>query len=311
MLVNANNLKGVLAVVAASFLWGTTGIMATFTTNVSSLAIGAFAMGVAGVLLVLINFSYLAQNYRLILKQKMLYSLGVLSVTVYPLAFYSSMRISGVAIGTIASLATAPIFAAIIECLFSQKVISKQWVISFAFGAIGIILLTAGKENTLSSTANTYQHTVGVVLGCIAGITYACYSWIARALIDKGVHPRSALSGLFGGAAILLLPSLWFTGDNLFSNKTNGFVSLYMAIVPMCLGYLLFSYALKFIDTSRATVITLLEPLIATILAVFLLGESFQVTGWLGGLLVFLCLIIQSVKLNFSFNLFKSNKYNL
>jgi len=307
MLVKSDNLKGVLAVLAASFLWGTTGVMASFTTNVSSLAIGAFAMGVGGVLLVLVNFSSLSKNYRLILRQKILFALGALSVAIYPLAFYSSMRISGVAIGTIVSLATAPIFAALIERLLSQKEISQQWVISFVFGAIGIILLTAGKEATLGSTANDYQNTVGVVLGCIAGLTYACYSWVARALIDKGVHSRAALSGLFGGAAILLLPSLWFTGDNLFSNTTNGLISLYMAIIPMFLGYLLFSYALKFIDTSKATLITLVEPLIATILAVILLGESFLVTGWFGGLLVFLCLVIQSVKLNFSFNLSKSN----
>jgi len=307
MLVKSDNFKGVLAVLAASFLWGTTGVMASFTTNVSSLAIGAFAMGVGGVLLFLVNFSSLSKDYRLILRQKILFALGALSVAVYPLAFYSSMRISGVAIGTIVSLATAPIFAALIERLFSQKKISQQWIISFMFGAIGIILLTAGKEAPLGSTTNDYQNTVGVVLGCIAGLTYACYSWVARTLIDKGVHSRSALSGLFGGAAILLLPSLWFTGDNLFSNTTNGFISLYMAIVPMFLGYLLFSYALKFIDTSKATLITLVEPLIATILAVILLGESFLVTGWFGGLLVFLCLVIQSVKLNFSFNLGKSN----
>ena len=300
MLVKSNNLKGVLAVVATSFLWGTTGIMDSFTSNVSSLAVGAFAMGVGGALLVLVNFSSLSEDFRLILKQKYLFALGAISVAVYPLAFYSSMRMSGVAIGTIVSLATAPIFATLIERLFSQKKISKQWGVSFALGAIGIILLIAGKENTLGSTATDYQNTIGVLLGCIAGLNYACYSWVGLALIDKGVNSRSALSGLFGGAAILLLPSLWFTGENLFSSTNNGFISLYMAIIPVFLGYSLFSYALKFIDTSRATLITLVEPLIATILAVILLGESFLLIGWLGGLLVLICLVMQSVKLNFT-----------
>ncbi|MAD88647.1 MAG: EamA family transporter [Pseudoalteromonas sp.] len=302
----SSNFRGVLAALAASVLWGTTGVMASFTSNVSSLAIGAFAMGIGGILLVLTNLSSLRKNYKLIFKQKGLFALGVVSVAVYPLAFYSSMRMSGVAIGTIVSLATAPIFAALIERLYSQKIVSKQWMVSFMFGAIGITLLTVGKEDSLGSTISNYQNSVGIILGSIAGLTYAGYSWVARALIDKGVHSRSALSGLFGGAAILLLPSLWFTGDNLFSSAINSLASLYMATVPMFLGYLLFSYALKFIDSSKATLITLVEPLIATILAFFLLDENFQLIGWLGGLLVFLCMLIQSVKPNFSFNLGKS-----
>ena len=43
--------KGVLAIVIASFLWGTTGTAAQFAPEISPLAIGAFAMGIGGVLL--------------------------------------------------------------------------------------------------------------------------------------------------------------------------------------------------------------------------------------------------------------------
>lgn len=70
-----------------------------------------------------------------------------------------------------------------------------------------------------------------------------------------------------------------------------------MAIIPMFLGYLLFAYGLTFIETSNATLITLLEPLIATILAVLLLGESFMLIGWMGALLVLLYLVIQPINL--------------
>lgn len=288
--------KGTFAIIFASFLWGTTGAAASYSPDISSLAIGAFSMGVGGLLLVITARNKLFLDYKLMLTQPGTLLLGAFSVAIYPLAFYTSMRLSGVAIGTVVSIATAPLFAAILERLISKKYISRQWLVSFAIGAIGIALLALGKDYSGEASDSVHQHTVGVFLGCIAGLTYAGYSWAARRLIESGVHSQSSMSGLFGIAALLLLPSLLFTGENLFSSSTNILVSLYMAIIPMFLGYLLFGFGLNFVDASKATLITLIEPLIATILAVFFIGERFKVIGWIGVALVSLCLLMQAFK---------------
>ena len=296
-----NNLKGILAIVVASLLWGTTGTAASFSDSINALGIGAFSTGVGGFLLALTSFNKLIKDYRILLKQWRLFLLGAFAVAAYPLAFYSSMKWSGVAIGTIVSIASAPIFAVLVERLFSQKLVSRKWFICFTLGTVGVVLLTTGKEYVVVDGDYGFeQQSIGIALGCIAGGAYACYSWIARGLIEMGAHHRSALSGLFGGAALLLLPLLWFTGENLFLNVTNSLVAIYMAIVPMFLGYLLFSYGLKFVETSNATLITLIEPLIATLLAVSLLGESFDTVGWLGAFMLFLCLLIQSFEVKTS-----------
>ncbi|WP_160063232.1 DMT family transporter [Psychromonas sp. L1A2] len=288
--------KGIFVIVAASFLWGTTGLAANYSEAVSALAIGALSSGVGGILLVITSRNKLLIDYKLILQQPTLLLLGAISVSIYPLAFYSSMRLSGVAIGTVVSIASAPLFAAILDRLISKKHISLQWFLSFIIGAIGIILLVLGKEQIHLEVNNLHEETFGVLLGCIAGLTYASYSWVAKRLIESGVHSRSSMSGLFGCAAFLLLPSLWFTGDNLFSNPTNISISLYIGIIPMFIGYLLFGFGLNFINASKATLITLIEPLIATILAVCIIGEKFKVIGWVGVCLVLLCLLIQTIK---------------
>lgn len=290
-----DNFKGVIAIVIASFLWGTTGTVASYSPDVSSLAIGAFSMGIGGVLLVVTAQKKLFIDYKLMLEQPRILLLGAASVAIYPLAFYTSMRFSGVAIGTVVSIATAPFFAAILEHLISKKHISQQWILSFVIGAIGIALLTLGRDQSNNTAYSINQQSLGILLGCIAGLTYAGYSWAARRLIESGVHSKSSMSGLFGCAALLLLPSLWFTGDNLFSSSTNALVSLYMAIIPMFVGYLLFGFGLNYIDASKATLITLIEPLVATILAVFIIGEKFKVIGWIGVALVSLCLLMQTI----------------
>lgn len=68
-----------------------------------------------------------------------------------------------------------------------------------------------------------------------------------------------------------------------------------MATVPMFFGYLLFSYGLRTISASNATLITLIEPLFATLLAILLVGEKFLGIGWLGMVLICLCLLVQSI----------------
>ena len=287
---------GIFAIVIASFLWGTTGLAANYSESVSALAIGALSSSVGGILLVITSRNKLLIDYKLMLQQPMLLLLGAISVAIYPLAFYSSMRLSGVAIGTVVSIASAPLFAAILDRLISKKHISFQWFLSFIIGAIGILLLVLGKEQSHLDANNLHEETFGVLLGCIAGLTYATYSWVAKRLIESGVHSRSSMSGLFGCAALLLLPSLYFTGENLFSNPTNTLVSLYIGVIPMFIGYLLFGFGLNFIDASKATLITLIEPLIATVLAVYIIGEQFEMIGWVGVGLVSLCLFIQTLK---------------
>lgn len=294
--MNSNNdsLNGVIAVVIASILWGTTGTAASFTADVSPLATGAFAMGFGGILLVMTSLTSLRRNYTLLVKHFSMLLFGGLAVAIYPLAFYSSMRLSGVAIGTVVSIASAPFFSVLLERFINKKEISLQWVVSFIFGVVGVVMITLGKQG--DSIQNHSHDSWGILLGCVAGLTYAIYSWTARNLIKKRVSSDSAMAGQFGMAALMLLPSLWFTGEHLFENAVSVSVALYMAVIPMFLGYLLFGYALKHIEASRATLITLLEPVMATLFAIGIVGESFSATGISGMVAIGICMTLQTIR---------------
>ena len=106
-------IKGLLAIVIASLLWGTTGVTASYTTDLSPLAIGDYTMGVGGVWLSLAARKSLVRDYSKLRLHPKLVFFGALCVVIYPLAFYSSMFFAGVAIGTMVSIASAPYLAAI------------------------------------------------------------------------------------------------------------------------------------------------------------------------------------------------------
>ena len=161
------------------------------------------------------------------------------------------------------------------------------------------MLLALGKAPINASTeSSNFMHVIGVALGLVAGLAYAGYSWVAKQLIDLGANSKSAIAIQFACAALFLLPSLWFTGENLFTNQINISIVFYMATVPMFFGYLLFSYGLRTISASNATLITLIEPLFATLLAILIVGEKFLSIGWFGMALICFCLLVQSINVH-------------
>ncbi|MBR7887533.1 EamA family transporter [Marinomonas sp. A79] len=285
---------GSLSILFAAVLWGTTGTVASFAPNISPLAIGAFSMGVGGVIQACLAVRHFGLDVCRLRQHKANIVLSALALAIYPLTFYSSMQLAGVAIGTVISIASAPFFSVLLECLFSKhNMVSRRWLMSLVIGLIGIALLVFSEPSAEAHTTLNSRE-VGVMLGLLAGLTYAGYSWGAKAMISDGVRSQSAMGIIFGLGAMLLLPTLVFTGDNLFSSVTNILVVSYMALVPMCLGYIAFGFGLRYVKASNANVLTLFEPVVAAALAVIVVGEFIPVLGWIGIVLIMVCLLLQA-----------------
>ncbi|EMQ4279377.1 EamA family transporter [Vibrio alginolyticus] len=285
---------GTLSILFASTLWGTTGTAASLAPDVSALAIGAFSMGIGGFMQACLSAKSLKRDFRKVVHKKKTLLISIIALATYPLAFYSSMRFAGVAIGTVISISTAPFFSALLECLFSRnQTITKRWMMSFAIGVIGITLLLASESSANSLFDQDMKHW-GVLLGLLAGLTYAIYSWGVKAMIDHGIESQTAMGSVFGIGGVLLLPTLFITGDNLFASSTNTAIMLYMALIPMGLGYVAFGFGLRFVTASGASILTLFEPVIAAALAVAIVGEEISFIGWVGITLTLVCLFLQS-----------------
>lgn len=268
------------AITITSLLWGTTGTAATFAPGAGPLAIGAAALGIGGLLQALIAIPALSASRGRLLANWPMVAIGALAVAVYPLAFYSSMHLAGVALGTVTSLASAPLAAGVLEWVVHRTPLSRWWMLAAALGVTGSALLCLSKISQGSGHSGTTL--AGIALGLVAGITYATYSWCARRLMNNGINRAASMGAVFGAGGFLLLPVLFLTGAPLLANPQSFAVAAYMALIPMFLGYLLFGYGLARISASTATTITLSEPAIAAVLAVVVVGERLAAMGWVG-----------------------------
>ncbi|WP_456267466.1 DMT family transporter [Kushneria sp. AK178] len=285
------HLLGVAGVLLAAVLWGTTGTAATFAPGVSAVAIGAVAMGLGGLLQALVAAPRIRRAGSPLRARWPWLLSGAVAVAIYPLAFYGSMRLAGVTIGTVVSIGSAPLLSALIESRFEGLTLGARWKIGAALGLVGMALLCLAETGEHAGVGSTTQVLQGVAMGLVAGLTYAFYSWSARHLMQGGIPARAAMGATFGLGGLLLMPVLLVTGAPLVASINNAAVGLYMALVPMFVGYLGFGYGLARVPASTATTITLFEPVVAALLAVVIVGERLPPLGWAGIVLVIACLI--------------------
>lgn len=271
---------GIAAILVTSFLWGTTGTAATFAPDAGPLAIGAAALGVGGLLQAAIAMPALHRCRAALRAHARLVAVGAVAVAVYPLAFYSSMHLGGVAIGTVASLASAPLASGILERVLEHRPLSRWWMLAASLGVLGSVLLCLSRtgQPAVSATATA----AGIGLGLVAGATYALYSWVVHRLMGHQVGRAASMGAVFGAGGALLLPVLLITGAPLVASAQSFAVAAYMALVPMFLGYYLFGIGLTRVRPSTATTLTLSEPVVAAVLAVVVVGEQLTAAGWTG-----------------------------
>ncbi|RRY11744.1 DMT family transporter [Brucella anthropi] len=286
-----NYLLGVTAIIVASTIWGTTGTAATFAPEVSAAAIGAAAMGLGGLAQAAIAWRGLIASRKALADQWRVLLVGAVCVAIYPLAFYGSMRMAGVTIGTVISLGSAPLLSAGIEYRQSGFRPSLRWLAGAIIGIVGMVLLSMSEDGGGHASSAEGSTLMGALVGLVAGFTYALYSSCARQLMQGGISSTTAMGATFGIGGLLLMPVLLATGGPFLASWNNAAVGLYMAFVPMFLGYVCFGYGLSRVETSVATTITLFEPVVAAFFAVVIVGERLSALGWFGVLLVVICLV--------------------
>lgn len=199
---------------------------------------------------------------------------AAISMAIFQYLFFSSVRLTGVAIGTVVTIGSAPVFSGIIEWLLVKRRPTRVWIMATALAIIGCVLLFLNKDGIVVNP-------VGIAMSLGAGLLFAFYTLVNKEVLDK-VDPVPAVAVIFSMSAIMLLPFLFlFETEGLMTGRGISVV-LYLGIVTTSVAYILFSAGLKQIPSSSAVTLSLAEPLTAAILSVLVVGERLNGTSWMG-----------------------------
>lgn len=286
--------SGAMSILGASVLWGTTGtVSALARLEVAPAVVGATSLILGGLLLFGTHRAAWSLPAICAPFERVLLLIGACTVAAYPLAFYSAVAHAGVAVSTVLALGSAPIFASMLAVVCGGACLSPRLMIVTAVAILGCVLLVLGPSPLQSVTAT---HAVGAGLALLAGFAYAIYSFISGRLIVQGYASGAVMGILFGGASLASLPVLLSADMEWLLTLQGISVVCYLALFATFLAYCLFGRGLRYKSAHAATVLTLAEPTVASILSFTILGERLTVTALCGLALLVLSLLFMTLQ---------------
>ncbi|MEU4498867.1 EamA family transporter [Streptomyces sp. NPDC023998] len=291
--------RSLIYLIFAGVAWGTAGAAASLVFEASDL--GPLALSFwrcAGGLVLLLGA--LAVRARRAAATGGAVSLGALSaeprrrrllrivatgvgLTLFQSAYFAAVQATGLAVGTVVTLGAGPVLIAVGARLTMGERLGRGGVVAVTGALAGLFVLVLGGEGGT-------VRPLGVALALLSAAGYAAITLLTRWLgRDGGGDSLATTAWAFAIGAVGLLPMA--LGEGLLPHTAElgrvVWLLAYVAAVPTALAYALYFAGAAVVRAATVSVIMLLEPVSAAVIAVTALGE--RVTGaTVGGTLLLL-----------------------
>lgn len=252
----------------------------------------AFVMAASRLLIV---SALLAPNWRTLKPQNYPVPLRWLTIGAgLCLALHFATWISSLAYTSIAAstviVTTNPLWVALLSRLWLREHLTRlTWLGmglvlagSLAIGLADVAPLGSGAAPTLAP-----QPLLGNVLALIGSWTISLYLVLGRQVQAQGISTAHYTTAVYAVAALGLLPLPWLqgTGYGGYPAPVYGYILL-MALLPQLIGHTSLNWAVRWLSPTLVTLVVLGEPIGASLLGYWLLGEVPSQTTAIGGAVV-------------------------
>ncbi len=281
--------RAVLSVLAAATLFGTTGTsQALGPSGTTPLGVGAarIAIGGAGLFAVL---PWIGGSRRdaLALWRTRWGILAGLTTALYQVCFFGGVLRAGVAVGTLVTIGSGPVFTGILSWILLRERPRASWVVATSVCVVGLGLLIG------SSSSGGHADVLGFLLALASGLGYAFYTVASKRLMNDGHRSDEVMAAAFGLGGLVLLPVLLTQPLAWLATPSGLAMALWLGLATTTVAYVLFGRGLRHLPAGPVTTLVLAEPVVATLLGVLVLGETIPVLGWVGVSLVLAGLALQ------------------
>lgn len=268
-----------LLLTASMIIFGTLGL---FTRNIS-LSSGELALyrAVLAAALILVYLTVTGQSLPIgtIRRELPLLIVSGMAMGINWVLLFQAYRFTTISMATL-SYYFAPVIV-IVACpiLFREKMTLRQ-LICFVMSTAGLVLIIG------AGGAGNGTDLIGVLFGLGAAVFYATVILMNKFIRQvTGIH-RTLIQ--FGGAILILLPYVALTGGfHLGSLDGRGWICmLIVGLVHTGITYCMYFSSLKDLSGQETAVLSYMDPLVATLISVLLLGEPMTPAQALGGVMI-------------------------
>lgn len=295
--VPSSSVQGIALVALAGVLWGTSGTAQYLgAAGLSPFWVGAAQLAAASVFLGLALWWALQRRPgSLVLRPRAAglrwswFFWASLGIGGYSVFFYEGLQLAGVGVGTAVAIGSSPIWAGLLQALVLRAPLSALWWLGTLVSVAGGAAMVLGKG---AGGSASWQ---GLVMCLLAGLSYAGYALINKRLVSH-MAPKVVNFYVFTGAALLAAPVAWAQAGQPQWSLPSVLVVIYLGAVVSGIAHMLFSIGLRHISGPTGVALSLIEPVAAFVLAVWVVGEHQPLVAWLGlaGVLVGLLVVVRA-----------------
>jgi len=229
-------------------------------------------------------------NFRSLGKELPLLIISGMAMGINWILLFEAYKYTTVSVATL-SYYFAPVIVTIVcPFLFKEKLGTKQ-IICFIMSTIGIVMITgiAGSKGG--------RDIIGILFGLGAAVFYASVILLNKFIKRvEGLH-RTFLQ--FIAAVIILVPYVAFTsGITLGAMNSTGWICLLVVgIVHTSITYCMYFTAIKDLPGQKSAILSYIDPLVAIVVSVAVLGESISLPQMIGGVLILGFTLLNEIKL--------------
>jgi DME family drug/metabolite transporter len=203
-------------------------------------------------------------------------------------AYFASIRASGVTIATLITICVAPLVVTGVSVLLKFETLNRRIVIALICALTGVALLV-GFDSSQGDNLLT-----GTIFALIAAASYASVIICGR-FLASGYHPLQVTTITFGAGTLLLALINLAAGIVPVHTPQGWLLVAYLGLVPSALAYWMFQMGLRSVPATAASIIGMLDPLVAALLAWALFGETLAATGIVGATLLIASIVFLSL----------------
>ena len=273
-----------LAVGAAASIWGTLGYFAKllYAEGVSFEALVAVraVVGWAAVL-VFVLLTKGAGGLRVARGDLVfLAPLGIVGIGVFYLLYFFTVREGEVGTASIL-LYSSPAFVTLLAWAFLREPLGGTRILALGLTFAGIGLVVGVYDPGTLEVAPLV-----LLTGLLSGLTYGLYSIFGKP-VARRLDPSVILSYALGFGSVLLVAfALPTVGTLVGLPPWSYWMLLMLSVVHTALAFALYTFGLRGLEAGRAAIVATVEPVVAGMVGVFLLGEDLTAPKVLGAILV-------------------------
>lgn len=268
-----------LMLIASMVIFGTLG---PFVRNIP-VASGELALYRAALAALLIGAFLLLTRQKIpfaaIRREVPLLLISGMAMGINWILLFEAYKYTTVSVATLSYYFAPVIVTVVCPILFKEKLTGRQ-ILCFVMSTLGLVLITGIGE------VGGGRGMIGILFGLGAAVFYAAVILLNKFIRNvEGIH-RTFLQ--FLAAIVILLPYVLMTGGmTLGGMNAVGWANLLIVgLVHTGLTYCMYFSSLKELPGQKAAILSYIDPLVAVLISVTVLGETMTAQQAIGGVLI-------------------------